>query len=141
MDKWSNGGKCYYAHHQTASGLVLDVDDVNGYGSENITSDSVIPGDYLVQVNYYSDHDSENVIGTNYVVVIRQGEQSSLNYYSYLSDSRDLWNVTTLHFDSVKGWNVKSDDTYCKVNPAAFYQIKLMNIEKTGVNNAPVFSL
>lgn len=77
--------------------LSLDVDDVNGYGPENITTPSVIPGDYLVQVHYYSDHDSENAIGTNSVVVIRKGEQNPVNYYGYLSDSGDLWDVTVLH--------------------------------------------
>jgi hypothetical protein len=56
VDFWMtdpNGEKCYYAHRNTASGLVLDVDDTNGYGPENITTQVTIPGDYLVQVHYY----------------------------------------------------------------------------------------
>ncbi len=54
----------------------LDFDDTNGYGPENITTSSIIPGDYVVQVHFYSDHDSENAIGTNTGVVIRINEGS-----------------------------------------------------------------
>ncbi|MGB4260488.1 MAG: hypothetical protein WBJ09_01095, partial [Candidatus Cloacimonas acidaminovorans] len=98
-------------------GLALDVDDTNGYGPENITTQNVIPGDYLVQVHYYSDHDYENAIGTNCVVVIRQAGLPTVNYYGYLSDTGDLWTVTTLHYDSVKGWSIKPNSNYCKINP------------------------
>jgi hypothetical protein len=120
VDFWitdPNGEKCYWANRYTASGLALDVDDTNGYGPENITTESVIPGDYLVQVHYYSDHDNENAIGTNCVVVIRQSGLTPVNYYGYLSDTGDLWTVTTLHYDSVKGWSIKPNSNYCKINP------------------------
>jgi len=40
-----------------------------------------------------------------------------VNYYGYLSDSGDLWTVTTLHYDSVKGWSIKPNSNYCKINP------------------------
>ena len=119
VDLWvtdPNGERCYYAHRQTASGLSLDVDDVNGYGPENITTSTVIPGDYVVQVHYYSDHDSDNAIGTNSLVVIRQGDLAPVNYYGFLSDSGDLWDVTTLHFDAGKGWSIKVTDKHSKVN-------------------------
>ena len=120
VDFWitdPNGEKCYWANRYTASGLALDVDDTNGYGPENITTQNVIPGDYLVQVHYYSDHDNENAIGTNCVVVIRQSGLTPVNYYGYLSDTGDLWTVTTLHYDSVKGWSIKPNSNYCKINP------------------------
>ena len=121
VDFWitdPNGEKCYYAHRQTASGLALDVDDTDGYGPENITSTSVIPGDYIVQVHYYNDHDDENAIGTNCVVVVRQAELAPVNYYGYLADTGDLWTVTTLHYDSEKGWSIKPNNAYSKVNLA-----------------------
>ncbi|MCK9610269.1 MAG: PKD domain-containing protein [Candidatus Cloacimonas sp.] len=121
VDFWitdPNKEKCYYAHRQTASGLALDVDDTNGYGPENITSASVIPGNYTVQVHYYSDHDYENAIGTNCVVVVRQAELTPVNYYGYLADTGDLWTVTTLHYDSKKGWSIKPNNAYSKVNLA-----------------------
>lgn len=121
VDFWitdPNGEKCYYANRTTASGLALDVDDTDGYGPENITTSTIIPGDYVVQIHYYSDHNSDVAIGTNCVVVIRQGDQTPVNYYGYLSDSGDLWDVTTLHYDAVKGWSVKSGNTHKRVNPA-----------------------
>jgi len=121
VDFWitdPNKEKCYYAHRQTASGLALDVDDTDGYGPENITSPSVIPGNYTVQVHYYSDHDDENAIGTNCVVVVRQAELAPVNYYGYLADTGDLWTVTTLHYDSEKGWSIKPNNAYSKVNLA-----------------------
>ncbi len=121
VDFWitdPNGEKCYYGNRTTASGLTLDTDDTNGYGPENITTSTIIPGDYIVQVHYYSDHDSENAIGSNCMVVIRQDENSNLppvNYYGYLADSGDIWNVTTLHYDPVKGWSVKPNNSFGKV--------------------------
>ena len=71
-----------------------------------------------MQVHYYSDHDYENAIGTNCVVVVRQSELTPVNYYGYLADTGDLWTVTTLHYDSVKGWSVKPKNAYSKVNIA-----------------------
>jgi len=124
VDFWitdPNGEKCYYANRTTASGLTLDTDDTNGYGPENITTATIIPGDYLVQVHYYSDHDSENAIGSDCQVVIRQDENSVLppvNYYGYLGDTGDIWNVTTLHYDPARGWSIKPVNTHNRVNPA-----------------------
>jgi len=119
VDFWitdPNGERCWYQNHTTGSGLTLDVDDTNGYGPENITSPAVIPGDYLVQVQYYSDHDDENAIGSDCTVVIQEGEGTPVNYYGYLADSGDLWNVTTLHYDAAKGWSVKPLNTYSHVD-------------------------
>ena len=112
VDFWCtdpNGDRCWYVTDGTPSGLVLDFDDTNGYGPENITTTTIIPGDYLVQVQYYSSHGVENPY-TNCSVVIRQNEgttnESTTNYYGGLSDTGDNWTVTTLHYDGVK-WSVK----------------------------------
>ncbi|MDD4310628.1 MAG: hypothetical protein PHO32_09625, partial [Candidatus Cloacimonetes bacterium] len=124
VDFWitdPNDEKCYYSNPVTESGLTLDVDDTNGYGPENITTQNIIPGDYIVKVHYFSDHDSENAIGSNCVVVINKDEnstQSPVNYYGYLADSGDIWNVTTLTYDSVKGWRIKPTNSYGRVDSA-----------------------
>ncbi len=113
VDFWCtdpNGEKCYYGHTSTLSGLELDFDDTNGYGPENITTTTIIPGDYLVQVHYYSDHDGTNAIYSNCQVVIRQNEgttnETINNYYGGLSDTGDIWTVTTLTYAAGK-WSVK----------------------------------
>jgi uncharacterized protein YfaP (DUF2135 family) len=123
VDFWCtdpNGEKCVYYHTQTASGLELDFDDTNGYGPENITTTNIIPGDYLVQVHYYSDHDWENAIYSNCQVVIRQNEgqaNETVNfYYGGLSDTGDVWTVTTLHYDGAK-WTQKAVNKHSKVDP------------------------
>jgi len=128
VDFWitdPNGEKCYYAHPNTASGLSLDTDDTDGYGPENITTQNIIPGDYLVQVHYYSDHDSDAAIGSNCQVVIRKDENSNLppvNYYGYLGDTGDIWTVTTLTYEPTRGWSVKPNNRYSKINPATLPQ-------------------
>nr|MDK2851056.1 hypothetical protein [Candidatus Cloacimonadota bacterium] len=106
VDLWvtdPNGEKCYYGNTTTATGLTLDFDDTNGFGPENITTTNIIPGNYLVQVHYYSDHDDENAISTNATTVIRINEGSPdetiNNYYGFLYDTDDIWTVTSLTFD------------------------------------------
>ncbi|MDD2683912.1 MAG: hypothetical protein PHY21_07280 [Candidatus Cloacimonetes bacterium] len=125
VDLWvtdPNGERCYYAHRNTASGLSLDFDDTNGYGPENITTSSIIPGDYVVQVHFYSDHDSQNAIGTNAGVVIRINEGSPdetvNNYYGFLGDTGAMWAVTTLTFDGAT-WRLKEKNTHTQVDPSS----------------------
>lgn len=103
VDLWTtgpNGVKCYYNNPSTGDGLVLDFDDTNGYGPENIACATPPEGDYLVQVHYFSDHDEENAISTSCSVVIRLNEgtpdEETINYYGYLGDSGDVWTVTTI---------------------------------------------
>lgn len=124
VDFWitdPNGEKCYYAHRNTASGLALDFDDVDGYGPENITTTTVIPGDYLVQVHYYSDHDYYNALGSNCVVVIRKNEGSSeppVNYYGFVADTGAVWTVTTITYSATKGWSLKPIDKHSYQDPS-----------------------
>lgn len=109
VDLWvtdPNGAKCYWANSTTNSGLELDIDDTDGYGPENITTTNIIPGTYLVQVHYYSDHDVDHAIGTNCTVVIRLNEgtpqETVTNYYGFLGDTGAMWDVTELNFDGDK---------------------------------------
>ena len=125
VDLWCtdpNGECCIWYNRITASGLELDFDDVDGYGPENITTTNIIPGDYLVQVHYFSDHDYNNAIETTPVVVIRLNEgaanESSNSYYGYLYDTGDLWTVTTLSFDG-KSWRYKDSNTHSVKAPSS----------------------
>ena len=120
VDFWitdPNGEKCYYANDITASGLTLDVDDTDGYGPENITTEDVLVGDYLVQVHYYSDHDSEEAITSDCMVTINRDEDpdQTSDFYGTLNDSGDIWTVATLTYEAAKGWKIKSVNKHSKV--------------------------
>lgn len=57
VDLWvidPSGEKCYYAHKSTSNGGNLDVDIISGYGPETFTMTKAMPGNYAVQVQYYS---------------------------------------------------------------------------------------
>jgi uncharacterized protein YfaP (DUF2135 family) len=103
VDLWvtdPNGASCGWSNPQTASGLTLDFDDTNGYGPENITTTSVIPGVYSIRVHYWSDYDPDNAITTNCTVVVRLNEgtpdETTTTYYGTLYDSGDNWNVASI---------------------------------------------
>lgn len=124
VDLWvtdPNGERCYYGNSTTASGLHLDFDDTNGYGPENITSSVPILGDYLVQVHYYSDHDDDIAIGTNCQVIIRLNEgtedEEVYYYYGFLSDTGDLWSVSTFTLDGEAKGKAEESSTYSTFNP------------------------
>lgn len=51
-----NEEECYYGHRETASGGMLDVDDVDGYGPEVYTLASAPSGVYTIFVQYFSDN-------------------------------------------------------------------------------------
>ena len=125
VDLWvtdPDGVKCYYANRTTTSGLALDFDDTDGYGPENTTNISPPPGAYLVQAHYFSDHDSENAIGTSVQITIRLNEgtedEEIRNYSGYLSDSGDIWTVTTLQIDENKAvLGFQDDGSHSYVSP------------------------
>jgi uncharacterized protein YfaP (DUF2135 family) len=93
-----NGSDCYYANKSPTWGdastsPTLDVDDVNGYGPENITIDA-LPGDgsYKMWVRYYSDHDNG---GTTVNATITKDGRSIYSNSRYMSDGE---NWTLLEF-------------------------------------------
>jgi len=90
--------KCYFAHKTTASGLELDVDDVTGYGPENITGESDLPaGEYLVQLHYYSDHGTNLASHCTVVITLYEGtEDEQVEVYEQTISNGDIWTVTTV---------------------------------------------
>jgi len=107
VDLWitdPDGEKCYYANQLTASGLELDVDDVTGYGPENITGESSLPpGDYLVQIHYFSDHGTNLASHCTVLITLHEGtdEASIVSYEQTISDG-DVWTVATVTWDGSK---------------------------------------
>lgn len=57
--KDANGSTCNYQNKRTSLAN-LDVDNTNAYGPENISIESVIPGDYEIYIKNYSNTDGIN---------------------------------------------------------------------------------
>lgn len=104
VDLWVTdplGERCYFGNRNTASGLRLDVDDVNGYGPENITGENDLPaGEYLVQVHYWSDHGTNLASDCTVMITLREGTPHELVevFTETLTDGQ-VWNVATVTWD------------------------------------------
>jgi uncharacterized protein YfaP (DUF2135 family) len=103
VDLWvtdPNGERCFYAHRTTALGLMLDVDDVTGWGPENITVIRPQAGEYLVQVHYFDDWDGIQNTASNCTIAIWQDEGTDeervVSYTGSLGQTGDLWNVVVV---------------------------------------------
>ncbi|MEZ4388963.1 MAG: hypothetical protein R3D98_15565 [Candidatus Krumholzibacteriia bacterium] len=112
VDLWvtdPDGEKCYFAHKTTASGLELDVDDVTGYGPENITGEADLPpGDYLVQVHYYSDHGTGLASDCTVLITLLEGtEAESVVPYEQVITDNQVWTVCTVTWDGAQVTRVR----------------------------------
>ncbi len=111
---WFNSpNDCYYANRTpswdaagTADDPRLDIDDVDGYGPENINVDVPVTGNtYRVGIHYYSDHGA----GASSVTVrIYCGDVSTTPRATYTrtlsngasgSESNDFWRVADVRWD------------------------------------------
>ncbi len=127
MDLWvtdPNGERCYYAHRTTAVGLVLDVDDVTGWGPENITVLRPAAGEYLVQVHYFDDWNGAQHVPSNCDIAIWQDEGTDdervTTYTGTLGQTGDLWNVVTVTVGEDKSaGSLRVDGAHSTVAPAA----------------------
>jgi uncharacterized protein YfaP (DUF2135 family) len=126
VDLWVTdpfGNKCYFGNsYIPESGLTLDADNTSGYGPENISSVAPPSGAYFVQAHYWSDHDSENAIGTNCTIVIYENEgteeETVRYYYGYLADSGAIWDVVTLDIGTRSEDSGEPIDHYHWIDPA-----------------------
>jgi hypothetical protein len=101
---WSCNGDCYFSNGNPDWGTqgqflddpFLDVDDVNGYGPENINLSAPIPGTYTILVHYYDDHDGRVPNATieiiNFGNVVRSFGPTQLN------NVNDVWYVAEVTF-------------------------------------------
>jgi len=98
-----NGGETmWWSGKTTSNGLTLDIDDVDGFGPEHGTltttpatgftagAGSVLPGEYLVRVHYFSDHDFGVAASGKVSIVTNEGgsDQDSAEFeYTIASDN------------------------------------------------------
>jgi uncharacterized protein YfaP (DUF2135 family) len=77
-----DGETAWFSNRTTTAGGTLDRDDTSGYGPETYSlsaaeGDTVVPGDYVVRVHYYSDHEGSEVptraVGWRVVAVVNEG--------------------------------------------------------------------
>jgi len=111
VDLWvtdPDGEKCYFANKTTASGLELDIDDVTGYGPENITGESNLPpGEYLVQLHYYSDHGTGLASHCTVMITLHEGtDDEMVEIYEQTIADGDVWTVATVTWDGAKAVRV-----------------------------------
>ena len=75
VDLWvidPKGNKPYYAARSSPSGGNLDVDITDGYGPETFTMARALPGEFNIQVQYYSSGGAP-VTRVNVYVVLHEG--------------------------------------------------------------------
>jgi len=98
IDLWVTdpfGEQIDYTHTTSQSGGYLDIDDVDGFGPENIFWGSTAPlGSYLVQAHYYSDNGQGS---TNYTIQVQSGSTIE-SYYGTLTSENDLATVVTFGY-------------------------------------------
>ncbi|MCA9590438.1 MAG: tetratricopeptide repeat protein [Myxococcales bacterium] len=73
VDLWvttPSGEKVFYSHREGRGGEELFDDITNGYGPESFTAKKAAPGDYVVEVNYFSAHRSAFPEARGEVVVV-----------------------------------------------------------------------
>jgi hypothetical protein len=76
---------------------VLDIDDLSGYGPENINIDQAVAGSYLIGVDHYS-----GAGGTGCTLRLYLYGQLQAEWYMVLDDS-DWWEVAIVHWPGATG--------------------------------------
>jgi len=98
-----DGNEIYFGEDTSSTGGYLDVDDLDGYGPENIFYETLPPnGTYQVEVNHYS-----GTTPTNYVVTVSENGQSR-SYNGRLLDEDETDEVTTI----IVSGGIDTVDTY-----------------------------
>jgi uncharacterized protein YfaP (DUF2135 family) len=65
-----DGGHGFYGNRVLENGGALDVDVTTGFGPEIFSMPAILPGTYLVYVNYYGGYDSDEQLTTGRITVI-----------------------------------------------------------------------
>lgn len=100
---WCSTSDCYYGNctysppnWDTAAGFTngdpkLDIDDLSGYGPENINIEAPIAGTYVIGVHAFGP--SSNFTATDVTVKVFLGGALADEYYGHLQNDDDYWTV------------------------------------------------
>jgi len=93
---WSSDD-CYYDNQQPTWGASLDVDDVDGYGPEHITADTIQPGRYLLFVHYFGTHGVTSPVNPSVALAVA-GQTRIYNCPQPMTAVDNRWNVGYVTF-------------------------------------------
>jgi tetratricopeptide (TPR) repeat protein len=109
VDLWvttPRGEKIFYSHRKGAGGEALYDDVTTGYGPESFTAEHAQPGEYKVEVNYYSAHRGAFPEARGEVVVVldegRASEQKQVLPYRLFAEKQTV-TVATIRVNRVGG--------------------------------------
>ncbi|MCE5323717.1 hypothetical protein LLG46_10445 [bacterium] len=93
---------CYYYNKNPLWGGSLDFDDIDGFGPEHITADSLPDGRYRLWVDYFSQHGVTDAVAVS-ISVSTFGQNTrffQLNTSRGFTTLHQIWNVCYLDFPS-----------------------------------------
>jgi hypothetical protein len=99
---WTCEGDCYFSNGNPnwadqsifQDDPFLDLDDVDGYGPENINLETPAPGVYKVWVHYWASHGGESPDAT--IQILRFGQEIASFGPRRLSNVDDMWEVAQI---------------------------------------------
>ncbi len=133
---------CYYSHTTAGDAsrgiMVLDYDDVNGYGPEHITVDSVVgTQNYEIRVYYYADHnESEQTTPTTCYVTAQVAGQTVLQGSSSLSSESTssgwttgdhVWEVGTVEATGAVSYTITLGDPVLTSYPTVTVPVTVLD--------------
>lgn len=121
---WTCDGDCFWSNPQPNFGdpndfrddPFLDVDDVDGFGPENINLETPKPGTYRVLVHYWSPHDGQNPDAK--IEIFERGNLVATYGPQYLSQVNDVWEVVDITWPGavhtpIEQMSRTSNSNYC----------------------------
>ena len=105
VDLWiidPKGEKCYYQNKSTSSGGNLDVDIVDGYGPETFTMARALPGEFSVQVQYFSSQ-AQPITRVRLYVVLYEGtpRESRQEFQFVMTRESQVYQIARFNVDPV----------------------------------------
>jgi uncharacterized protein YfaP (DUF2135 family) len=94
---------CDYTNRETKEGGKLDVDITDGYGPEVFTQADAFPGEYIVEVYYYSSHGNPQSVAQVQVILFEGTDmEKRYRFEKVLVKTNDVFIVGTFNIDQLE---------------------------------------